>query len=48
MNNVVEELGDLLMQLLYQTGIGENEELFSLEEVLEGINKKCVDGIRMF
>ena len=40
MNNVVEELGDLLMQLLYQTGIGENEELFSLEEVLEGINKK--------
>lgn len=40
MNNVVEELGDLLMQLLYQTGIGENEELFSLEEVLEGINQK--------
>ena len=40
MNNVVEELGDLLMRLLYQTGIGENEELFSLEEVLEGINKK--------
>src|SRR5699024_6542007 len=40
MNNVVEELCDLLMQLLYQTGIGENEELFSLEEVLEGINKK--------
>lgn len=39
-NNVVEELGDLLMQLLYQTGAGEKEGIFSLEEVLEGINKK--------
>lgn len=38
--NVVEELGDLLMQVLYQTAIGEREDLFSLEEVLEGINRK--------
>lgn len=39
-DNIVEELGDLLMQLLYQTNVGEKEGIFSLEEVLENINKK--------
>ncbi len=39
-NNVVEELGDLIMQILYQTAVGEKEGLFSLEEVLAGINRK--------
>lgn len=38
--NVVEELGDLLMHIFYQTAIGEKDELFSLEEVLAGINRK--------
>lgn len=38
--NVVEELGDLLMQVLYQTAFGEREDLFSFEEVLTGINRK--------
>lgn len=38
--NVVEELGDLLMQIFYQTAIGEKEDMFSLEEVLSGINQK--------
>ena len=38
--NVVEELGDLLMQVLYQTAVGEKEDLFSLEEVLASINQK--------
>ena len=40
LENVVEELGDLLMQVLYQTEIGEKEGLFSLEEVLAGLNRK--------
>lgn len=39
-DNVVEELGDLLMQVLYHTNIGEQEHLFSFEEVLAGINQK--------
>lgn len=39
-DNIVEELGDLVMQILYQTAVGEKEGLFSLEEVLSGINKK--------
>lgn len=38
--NVVEELGDLIMQILYQTAVGESEGYFSLEEVLTGINRK--------
>ncbi len=38
--NVVEELGDLLMQVLYQTEVGEKEGIFSLEEVLAGLNQK--------
>lgn len=40
LENIVEELGDLLMQILYQTAIGEKEGMYSFEEVLEGINKK--------
>lgn len=39
-DNIVEEIGDLLMQILYQTAVGEKEDLFSLEEVLVGINQK--------
>ncbi len=40
LDNVVEELGDLMMQILYQTAVGEKEGYFSLEEVLAGINRK--------
>lgn len=40
LENVVEELGDLLMQIFYQTALGEKEEVFSLEEVLTTLNKK--------
>lgn len=39
-DNVVEELGDLLMQIIYQTNLGEKNDLFSLEELLAGINRK--------
>ena len=39
-DNIVEELGDLLMQVVYQAKLGEQESYFSIEDVLEGINKK--------
>lgn len=39
-DNVVEELGDVLMQVLYHTSLGEKEGWFSLEDVLETINRK--------
>ncbi|MGB6178850.1 MazG nucleotide pyrophosphohydrolase domain-containing protein [Carnobacterium sp.] len=38
--NMVEELGDILMQILYHTNLGERSGYFSLEEVLETLNKK--------
>ncbi|WP_277630582.1 MazG nucleotide pyrophosphohydrolase domain-containing protein [Atopococcus tabaci] len=39
-DHAVEELGDVLMQILYHTNLGEKEGWFSLEDVLEAINKK--------
>jgi tetrapyrrole methylase family protein/MazG family protein len=39
-DNMVEELGDLLMQILYQMAVGEKEGIYSLEEVLQGLNQK--------
>ena len=37
---MVEELGDLLMQVLYHTNLGEQSGYFSFEEVVETLNKK--------
>lgn len=39
-DNMVEELGDLLMQVLYHTNLGEQSGYFSFEEVVETLNKK--------
>lgn len=39
-DNVIEELGDILLQILYHTNLAEKTGMFSLEEVLETINKK--------
>lgn len=39
-DNMVEELGDLLMQVLYHTNFGEQSGYFSFEEVIETLNKK--------
>jgi len=39
-DNMVEELGDLLMQVLYHTNFGEKSGYFSFEEVVETLNKK--------
>lgn len=38
--NWMEELGDVLTQLLYQSSIAEKEGLFTFEEVLETVNRK--------
>lgn len=38
--NTIEELGDVLMQVLYHTGFGEREGYFTLEDVLTTLNKK--------
>lgn len=36
----IEELGDLLMQFVYQVKVAERDELFGLEDVLATINRK--------
>ena len=38
--NWMEELGDVLVQLLYQTSIAEKEGEFTFEDVLETVNRK--------
>lgn len=40
MENMIEELGDILMQILYHTSLGEQAGYFSLEDVLDMLNKK--------
>lgn len=39
-DNMIEELGDILMQVVYQTKLGELEGFFAIEDVLETLNKK--------
>lgn len=38
--NIIEELGDVLLQILYHTNLAEKTGEFTLEEVLDGINRK--------
>ena len=40
--NLKEELGDLLLQALFHALIAQEEKLFTLQEVLEGLNKKLI------
>ncbi len=40
--NIREELGDLLLMVLFHSRIGEDEETFTLEEVIDGIASKLV------
>lgn len=39
-DNMIEEIGDLLMHVLYQTNAAERDELFSFEEVLAALTTK--------
>ena len=39
---VCEELGDLLLQIVFQAQIGKEESSFSFEDVVEGINEKLL------
>lgn len=39
-DNWMEELGDVLVQILYQTSMAEKEGLFTFEDMLEMVNRK--------
>ena len=41
-NGIREELGDLLLHILFYSKIGTEQQKFSLQEVIEGISKKLV------
>ena len=40
--NMKEELGDLLLQVVMQSAIAEEEGLFTLEEVIRGVQEKMI------
>ena len=39
-DNLIEELGDILLQVIYHAGHAEQEGTFSLEDILETLNRK--------
>lgn len=41
-DSMKEELGDVLMQVVLHAGIAEEEGLFTLDDVIDGISKKMV------
>ena len=42
-NGIREELGDLLLHIVFYSRIGSEENKFTLEQVIEGICKKLID-----
>ncbi|PKR82929.1 nucleoside triphosphate pyrophosphohydrolase [Heyndrickxia camelliae] len=41
-DHIVEELGDVLLQVMLHAQIGEDEGMFSIEDVIEGISDKMI------
>ena len=41
--NLKEELGDLLLQIVFQSQIADEQKLFNFDDVVEGISKKMTD-----
>jgi len=41
--NLKEELGDLLLQVVFHSEIADERKLFNFDEVVEGISKKMID-----
>jgi XTP/dITP diphosphohydrolase len=42
-NSIKEELGDLLLHILFYSRIGSEEQKFTIEDVIKGISKKLID-----
>jgi len=42
LDGIREELGDLLLHIVFYAKIGEEKEAFSMNEVIEGINRKLI------
>ena len=46
--NLKEELGDLLLQIVLQSRIAEENKLFSFNEVIDNLCEKLIEDIHMF
>lgn len=42
MDNLVEELGDVLFQIVFHAQVGKEEGIFTINDVIEGINEKMI------
>src|SRR5688500_13957111 len=42
-NSIREELGDLLLHIVFYARIAEEQQRFTIHDVIEGISKKLVD-----
>lgn len=42
LDNLIEELGDLLLQIVFHAQLGKEEGLFTMNDIIEGINEKMV------
>ena len=42
MENLCEELGDILLQVVFHASIAEENGMFDISDVVEGINKKLI------
>lgn len=42
LDNMIEELGDVLLQIMLNSKIGEDEGYFSIDDVIEGITNKMI------
>ncbi|MEG0494951.1 MAG: nucleoside triphosphate pyrophosphohydrolase [Eubacterium sp.] len=41
-DNLIEELGDLMFQIVFHAQLGSEEGLFTINDILEGINEKMI------
>lgn len=46
--NLREELGDVLYQVVFHAALAEEEGAFDLQAVIDGVAKKCAAAIRTF
>ena len=46
--NLKEELGDVLLQVIFQAEIANESELFDFDEVVDSLNKNTIDFLNWF
>ena len=47
-NNIKEELGDVLLHIIFQSQIASEKNLFTINDVINDINEKLIKGTKSF